>query len=330
MKTPMKIAALGCSAIGERSLIPAILNSEDFRLQYVASRSAEKGRKFAEKFGCKWCGYDDVFERNDIDAVYVSLPVGLHYQWGKKIVSAGKHLLMEKTFTSNLREAQEIISLAWEKNVIAMEALVYIYHPLFKKVQSIIQSDDLGKVRQIGAYFGFPFLSEDNIRNNFELGGGAILDALIYPLSFCLYTAGTSYKSYTCRVIQDEGREVDCRGFLQIEWNDLTAQIGFGFGFMYRNCYWVWGDKAYLQVDRAFSQPSDLKGEIIIVRQGQVEPMEVEAADGFGFMVNAFAEKIKGTDTSRMNEGEDILTRMKIISQIRETHIAEHGASKKG
>jgi NDP-hexose-3-ketoreductase len=317
----INIAVLGCSSIANRSVIPAILNAEKFELTHVASRSREKANEFANRSGCKACGYQDVLDNNEIDAVYVSLPVGLHYDWGIQVVQAGKHLIMEKTFTENIDKAQEIISIAGIRNVVSMEALAYVYHPVYKKVQAIIESGEIGELRHIEAFFGFPFLPEEDIRNALDLGGGAMLDALIYPLSFSLNTVDKMPLSFKYNIIRDEGQRVDSRGFVQINWDNCSAQIGYGFGFMYRNSFAVWGDKAHLRADRVFSRPPTMKGSIVITKQGQIADIDVEPADQFLNMFNAFADKISGADKSGLNEKENILERMKIISNMRDAYI---------
>ena len=317
MANRVKIGALACSSIARRSTIPAIIKSGRFELTHVASRSSKKAFEISGSFGFQVCGYEDVINNGDIEAVYISLPVGLHYEWGRKVVQSGKHLLMEKTFTDDLEKAEEIISLAGRKNVIAMENVAYVYHPLYKKIQALINSGEIGRLRHIEAYFGFPSLSKGNIRSKMDLGGGAMLDAMVYPLSFCLNTMARPPKSWNANIIRDSSDSVDSRGFLQINWDDCSAQIGYGFGFMYRNYYLVWGEKGYLYADRVFSRPSKLKGDIVVLKEGRTERVQIEGVDQFEIMVRAFADKINGTDRSGLNEKENILNRMEIISKMR-------------
>lgn len=319
-----RIAVLGCSAIAKRSVIPAILKSGRFDLAYAASRSKEKGGEFAKLFGCAPCSYDDIVEKKDIDAVYVSLPVGLHGEWGEKIVESGKHLLMEKTFTSDAAQGRRIVSLAEKRRVVAMEALVYVYHPVYQRIQSLIRSGDIGRIRRLEASFGFPYMPDQDIRNVWDLGGGAMLDVLIYPLSFCLNTVGEPVRSLTASIVCDKGRGVDCRGFVQMNWDHCSAHVSYGFGFMYRNACSVWAERAILSVERIFSRPPDMKGEIWISRQGRQEKIDVPAADHFELMLKAFADKMDGAlpeSASGVNEKDDILYRLEMISKMRAAFI---------
>lgn len=316
MDRKIRLGVLGCSAIGERSVLPAIKRNQQIELIAVGSRSLVKAQYFAEKFACKSGTYADILTDGSIDAVYVSLPVGMHYDWGIKVIKANKHLLLEKTFTDSLSTAQDLIATAKQNGVVAMEALPYVYHPLFRHVREIVTSGQLGKLRHIEAFFGLPYLPESDIRNNAKLGGGAILDALVYPLSFCLHIGGADYSTYSQNVLCDKKRGIDTRGFIQIDWCEYSAHIAYGFGFMYRNSYSVWGETAYLTAERVFPRPPDLISEISILRQGKVDAMTVEAANHFELMLDAFANKINGTDDSGLNENNDILTRMRIISAV--------------
>ncbi len=315
----IRIGVLGCSAIAGRSVIPAIMAHPGFELSLVASRSEEKGREFSERFGVRHCSYDDLLGGDLVDAVYVSLPVGLHFEWGMRVIESGKHLLMEKTFTHSLSTAEQVISLARSKNRIAMEALMYVHHPLLEMVSKMVAGGEIGELRSIDAVFGFPHLPAGDIRYRKDLGGGAILDSLVYPLSLCLHMMGEPGECHAA-VMRDPGYDVDSRGFLQLSGKGVNAHVTYGFGFMYRNEYLLWGSEGYLRVQRAFSRPPGMEGAIELFRQGEARSVPVGAADHFYQMVDAFEKKVSGVDASGINEGKDVLARMRIISGLHEKH----------
>jgi predicted dehydrogenase len=293
------------------------LESKFFKLVSVGSRSREKAERFARKFNCQATSYDGVISGDSVDAVYVSLPSGLHYEWGLKTVNSGCHLLLEKPFADTFERAAEIIDTARKKNVVAMESLTYVYHPLFAEVSRLLRDGEIGAVRHIEASFGFPFLPDSDIRNDRQLGGGAILDNLVYPLSFCLNLLEDEYHSRSFHLIHDEIRNIDSRGFLRIDWEDVSADITYGFGFSYRNSFTIWGDKRTLHVDRAFTRPKEMAGEIVIQNEGgEKRTIAIDPANQFGLLLKAFYEKIIGVDKSGINEGANILRRMRIISEM--------------
>ena len=78
MHSKIRFGIIGCSSIAEKSTIPAITKTSQAKLQMLGSRSVKKAKKFANKFSCDLYGnYEEILERNDIDAVYISLPIGL-------------------------------------------------------------------------------------------------------------------------------------------------------------------------------------------------------------------------------------------------------------
>jgi len=89
---------LGCAAIAEKSLIPALKNASGAELLAIASRSATKARDWAEKFSLpkSYGSYEDLLADKEIEAVYIPLPNHLHFEWTVKALRAGKHVLCEK------------------------------------------------------------------------------------------------------------------------------------------------------------------------------------------------------------------------------------------
>src|SRR5687768_8826608 len=92
------VGVLGCSSIADRSTIPAMQRSGSVRVAAIGSRDPTRAAEFAARHGADACSYEELIGRPDLDAVYVPLPVGLHYEWGRRVLDSGKHLLLEKTF----------------------------------------------------------------------------------------------------------------------------------------------------------------------------------------------------------------------------------------
>lgn len=326
MTDPIPIGALACSAIGARSVFPAILESDRFVLEYIASRDPARAKECAAEFACRPATYEELIAADDISAVYVSLPVGLHHRWGKAVVSSGKHLLMEKTFTHDYESAREVVLLARQNGIVAMEALAYVYHPLFETVMRQLRSEAIGRIRAIQAQFGFPELPASDIRNQAALAGGALTDCFIYPLSFALQVAGAPPTSLHGHIVSSEEQGVDARGSVQLDWSGVcSAQLAYGFGMDYWNSCTVWGELGRLTVERIFTRPPHLPGQVVVHRQGAEERIEVDAADHFVRMLAAFSDRIEGRSSGLLNEGEDVLQRMRIIDHFRAAFARQAG-----
>ncbi|MFD0386223.1 Gfo/Idh/MocA family protein [Streptomyces stramineus] len=107
------VGVLGCAAIAQSRTIPALIADPLVRLVAVASRTGEKARAVADRFGCAAVtGYGALLKRRDIEAVYVPLPPALHTEWIGKALAAGKHVLAEKPLALNRTEAATLVSAA--------------------------------------------------------------------------------------------------------------------------------------------------------------------------------------------------------------------------
>jgi NDP-hexose-3-ketoreductase len=312
----INIGIIGCSSIANKTVLPVIKSNSLFNLVKVGSRSIEKGKIFADKFNCAYGTYEDVLKDPIIDAIYVSVPSGLHYEWGKKVVEAGKHLLLEKPFTDTYEHSKNIIDIAEKNNLIAMEGLVYVYHPYYIKLKELIDQGTIGKVRLIESSFGFPYLPDNDVRNMANIGGGAILDNLIYPLSVSLDILGGQIENINYNIIYDDRLKVDKRGFLRIDYPDSAANITYGFGFYYKNTIDIWGSEGMISIDRAFTKPFDMSTEIVLKKDYKTQTISVEPANQFLLMLDAFYNKIVSGNDGGKNEKSDILKRMKIISEL--------------
>ncbi|MBT2562757.1 Gfo/Idh/MocA family protein [Pedobacter sp. ISL-64] len=316
MKKPLNIAIIGCSAIADKTVLPTIIENPLFNLVMVGSRSVEKGKQFAAKYKCDFGSYDDVLNSSRVDAVYVSVPTGLHYEWGMRVLQAKKHLLLEKPFTSTLEQSQSLINIAAQFNLIAMEGLAYVYHPYFEKLKELINQKIIGDIRLFESSFGFPSLPLTDIRNQNEIGGGAILDNLIYPLSASLEIFGKKYTNKSYYFQNNEELQIDERGFLRLDWANYSANLTYGFGFSYKNRIEIWGSEGTIIVDRAYTKPANMTAEIVIKTDKGTEIVEIRAVNQFHLMLDGFYHKISGEDPSFKNEKDDILMRMEIISEM--------------
>jgi predicted dehydrogenase len=322
----ISIGVLGCASIADRSVIPAIRKSADVNLIAVASRDPARAADFAIRHDAQACTYDELLERDDIESVYVPLPVGLHHLWGARVLAAGKHLLLEKTFTERLAQSVDLVSAASASGLVAMEALMYRFHPVHAQLRTLVLSGAIGELRHIDAHFGMPLLPPNDIRRRSDLGGGASLDSLVYPLSLCLELAGRAPTGTHVRMLRDSSG-IDIRGAVQSDWESVSAQMVYGVGFAYRNECRVWGVTGSIRLERAFTRPPDMPAELLVQTSEGVRTIVVPAADHFALMLRHFADRIRGDAATSPVEGDDLLVRMACIEGIREQGGMSEGAS---
>jgi predicted dehydrogenase len=171
----------------------ALMETPGAVLAAVGSRSVESAEKFGREFGAPkaYGTYQELCDAQEVDVIYIGTPHPMHAENAKMALNAGKGVLCEKPFTMNLREAEEVVALAREKKLFLMEAMWTRYMPALAELKRIVASGEIGPVRQLHADFGFLAPTDPAHRvNNRELGGGALLDLGIYPLSIACAILG--------------------------------------------------------------------------------------------------------------------------------------------
>lgn len=170
------------------------LAENGFTVQAVGSRNAESSKAFSEKFGIPTAhaSYEALVADPDVDVIYVASPHTYHHAHALLALNAGKHVLVEKPFTINAREAQDIFALAEAKGLVALEAMWSRFLPHMARLREIIAEGSLGQIRKVTASHNQNLPKDPAHRlNDPSLGGGALLDLGVYPVSFVLDVLGT-------------------------------------------------------------------------------------------------------------------------------------------
>ena len=182
----MKFAILGCGHIATKmaAAVKAIEN-RGVEAYAVASRSLEKAEKFAKDygFGRAYGSYEELAKDPAVDLIYIATPHSEHYNNILLCLEHGKNLLVEKAFTANALMASEVIALAEEKGVFLSEAMWTRFLPAVQMVKDLILAGKIGKVESVEADFSMPLSHIERLRKP-ELAGGALLDLVIYSLTF--------------------------------------------------------------------------------------------------------------------------------------------------
>ena len=153
----------------------------------AANRTHEKAVVYAKKYGVEkvFASYDELLADPFVDVVYIATTHNTHYEFIKKALLAGKHVLCEKTITLNHLEYEELLGIASEKGLILAEAMTIYHMPLLRSIRKDIAEGKYGTVREVSANFGFFARYRPQSRLFSPVfGGGALLDLGVYPLSF--------------------------------------------------------------------------------------------------------------------------------------------------
>ncbi|MFJ9746144.1 Gfo/Idh/MocA family protein [Streptomyces chartreusis] len=190
-----------------------LVDLPDAEVVAVASRRQESADAFAERFGIPraYGDWTSLAEDGDIDVVYVATPHSAHREAAGLCLEGGRHVLCEKAFTLNAREAAELVALAKARGSFLMEAMWMYCNPLVRRLKALVDDGAIGEVRHVQADFGLagPFPPSHRLRDPAQ-GGGALLDLGVYPVSFAQLLLG-------------EPSDVTARAMLSAEGVDLQT-----------------------------------------------------------------------------------------------------------
>jgi predicted dehydrogenase len=187
----LRIGTLGSSRISQPALIDPAVSVAGVTVAAVAARDKSRAEAFALRYGIPtaYGSYEELLADPGIDAVYNPLPNSQHGPWTLRAIAAGKHVLCEKPFASNADEAAQVARAAAASGLVVMEAMHYRYHPLVTRLREVVGA--LGPVRHLQAWTSFAITNPADIRYDFDLGGGALMDGGCYALD-CLRLLGAS------------------------------------------------------------------------------------------------------------------------------------------
>jgi predicted dehydrogenase len=195
MSSSFRWGILGTGWIAE--MFVTDLQATGIQVSAVGSRSQESADAFGSRFDIptRHPSYEALVADPDVDVIYVATPHPLHAENALLAIAAGKHVLVEKPFTLNAREAAQVAEAASRAGVVVLEAMWTRFLPSMVRIREIIAAGTLGDVRTLIADHDQLLPSDPEHRiNNPKLGGGALLDLGIYPVSFAvdLFGAPTS------------------------------------------------------------------------------------------------------------------------------------------
>lgn len=302
----IKLGILGTSEIAFRRFLPALKEVESFEYVGVASREIVKTKTFIAEFGgIGFSSYDELIDCEGIDAVYIPLPPALHFEWAKKALKKGKHVLLEKPFTTSLKETEELIDIAINKNLAIHENYMFQYHSQLEEIQKIVKSGQIGDVRLYRIAFGFPKRGESDFRYNKELGGGALLDCGGYTVRLASILLGETAKVTTAKLNYVSEYEVDLYGSATMENRDgVVAQLSFGMDNCYKCDLEVWGSKGNIFANRIFTAPTGFEPEILIKDESRESKVNFESDNQFLNSIKYFKQCIDDSSKNEKNINE--------------------------
>lgn len=315
LKTLDRFEYVGLAAATEREFSGC--DSDSVRVSEL-----EKAEKFIAEHGGKiYFGYESLVGSDEIDALYIPLPPALHFRWAKKALESGKHVLLEKPFTTSLSDTRELISIAEDRGLAVHENYMFSYHTQLDWIREQINSGVIGDVRLIRIDFGFPFRGVNDFRYCKALGGGALLDCGGYTLKLAAMLLGDTARVTESQLCGKDGFEVDIYGSATLK-NDaeLTAQVSFGMDNSYRCSLDIWGSSGSIYTNRILTAPAGYPPTVLLRNADGERTIELPPDDTFQKSISAFGECISD-NKKRINKYAEIIRQSCLVSSVIEKKV---------
>ncbi len=289
----MRLGLLSTANIN-RAILQGAAEADGVEVVAVGSRDGARAQSYASEHGIPRAHstYEGLLEDAEVDAVYVSLPNGMHHEWTMRALAAGKHVLCEKPYSRHPAEVEEAFAAAESAGLVLTEAFMYRHHPQTKTIQQLVLDGAVGRILTLRATFSFPLTDLTNVRAIPELDGGALMDVGCYCVNGCRLVAGEPVTVLAEQVTGETGVDMALYGTMRF-WDDVVAQFEASFLAPERQLLEVVGDQGVL---RAFAPwRVDWGGELQLERSGAApEVVPVEQANSYRLQLENLADAVAG------------------------------------
>ena len=313
MSNKLRWGVLGTGGIAKK--FAGDLKATDLgELEATGSRSQLTADVFASEFGGKGVeSYEALVSDPEVDAVYNSLPNGLHAEWSIKAMEAGKHVLCEKPMARNISEVEEMFRVSERTGQVLVEAFMYRSHPAIQKLIDMVRGGALGQVKLIRSNFSFTReVMDSDARYQVDHAGGGLMDVGCYCVNLARAVMGSEPTNTACFAhIHEKGVDDYAAGVLRF--GDKTLMT-FTCGMTVMNDWttYISGDDGEIEINAPWFCDGSFKltkGESTEIIEAKTEkPM-------YALEAEAFAAAVAGGKPWITKE--DTLGNMRVLDQLR-------------
>jgi xylose dehydrogenase (NAD/NADP) len=292
-----------------RLFLTGVERSPEIEIVAVASRSRDRAERHAREHGIARAlgSYEALLDDPEIEAVYLSLPNSLHVEWAVRALKSGKHVLCEKPLGRRAGEVSRAFDVADREGKFLMEGFMYRHHPQTGRLLELLDQGAVGEVRMIRAAFSFSVSAGSDPRLEAGLDGGALMDVGCYCLSGARLIAGEPERVAAEETVGGDGVDVAFTAIMRFPAGVLAH---FDAGLVLgpeRDELEVVGTDGSVFLD----DPWHCRQPVIELRRdGQVERIQVEAADPYRLEAENLSAAIRG-------QGQPLLGREDAVAQAR-------------
>jgi predicted dehydrogenase len=290
---------LSTAKIAREHVIPATQASQTGVVTAIASRDLRNAKAVAGQLGVAkaYGSYDALLADGEIDAVYIPLPNHLHVPWSLRAIAAGKHVLCEKPVGLSVAEAEQLAEIAAaHPRLKVMEAFMYRFHPQWQTARRLVREGRIGQLRTIRTDFSYYNVDGHNIRNQREMGGGALLDICCYPISLSRFIFGDEPTRVLGHIELDPTTQVDRLTSAVLEFAAGTATFTCGTQLAPYQRVNIYGTTGRIEIEIPFNAPSDRPCRMWLQTSGasgdKVEEIHLEVCNQYTLQADAFGRAI--------------------------------------
>ncbi|MBF4584163.1 Gfo/Idh/MocA family oxidoreductase [Curtobacterium sp. VKM Ac-2865] len=263
----------------------------------VGSRTQESAESFAAEYGIPRAhgSYADLVADDEVDAVYVATPHSRHAEDALLAIAAGKHVLVEKAFTITADEARAVVDAARRADVAVMEAMWTRFLPQMTMIRELIAEGRIGRPRLVEATHHQALPDDPTHRlNDPALGGGAVLDLGVYPISFAIDVLGAPTAVAAAGTLSDQGVDTQM-GIVMTHEGGTQSTVHFALDVRSPNTASIIGEDGRIDIDATWYTPTtwrlrDRDGAVVEEFDGR------EELSGYAHEVRAFEAMVESGD----------------------------------
>ncbi len=293
--TPVRWGILSTAKIGTTKVIPGMLKSSQLVVAAIASRSMPTAQAAAAQLGIATAhgSYEALFADPNIEAIYNPLPNHLHVPMTLAAVRAGKHALCEKPFSIKAAELDALRPYANQVHI--REAFMVRHHPQWIETRALVRQGLIGELRFIHVPFCYFNADPANIRNQADIGGGALYDIGCYAITAGRWFFEAEPERVIATVDRDPTFKTDraTSGLLEFS---AGRQLAFTVSTQtspYQRIQLV-GTKGRIEIEIPFNAPPDVPCRYVVI-EGNAEPRTVSlpVADQYQLQAEAFSRAVR-------------------------------------
>ncbi len=282
---------MSTARINDRVLAAAAL-SDRAEIVAVGGRDGAVTQAYARQHGIEraHASYEALVSDPEVDAVYISLPNGLHIEWSIRALEAGKHVLCEKPLSPHPEDVEAAFEVAEREGLVLSEAFMWRHHPQTHELLRLVREGAAGPIRVVRAQFSFVLSGTADIRLDPELEGGALMDVGCYCVSAIRAIAGEPLSLAGEEVLGPSGVDLVFAGTARCP-DDVLAHFDCGFAMPYRAGIEVAGEDGVIVVRDPWhaTEPG-----IEVHREDGVERIDMPHADSYQLELENVADAISG------------------------------------